>query len=326
MRYNYKSVEEKMRNKISVIFFLLLIASILTFGQLSKGVRGKVIDRDGKPAPDVVVKFVDKSNSQNQYETKTDKDGNFVYAGLPWSSEGYIVSVKIGDLPEVQKLIKVKTLEVVELEFDMRKDLIVQEKKEVISNPAADAQDLFKAEDYQGAIAKCDEYLASGEKQYEKIVLLIKARSLEKLNRTDEELQTYLKYLELYPNSDREKEVVGRLADIYQQKNDKANAEKYKKRYKELGGVILAENYNEGVKRFNEGDAKGAAEYFKLAIQDDPNDPDPHRELARALAQLGDYAGAIEHLKIYLKMKPNAEDAQMWKDAIKALEPLAKGK
>ncbi|MCX7830086.1 MAG: tetratricopeptide repeat protein [Acidobacteria bacterium] len=312
-----------MNKKILTILFLLLMP-LFAFSQLTKGLKGKVVDREGKPVRDVTITIVDKSNSQNRYEIKTDKDGVYLYAGLPFSSEGYLVSVKVGDLPEVQKIIKVKMLEMVELDFDMRKDLIMQETKEVVANPAADAQELFKAEDYQGAIEKADEYLKGEDKKNEKVVLLIKARSLGKLNRTDEELDTYLKYLELYPNSDMEKEAVGRVADLYQKKGDKANSEKYKKKFKELGGTIVAENYNKGVEKLNEGDAKGAIEYFKLAFVDDPNDPDAHRELARAYAQVGDYAGAVEQLKIYLKMKPNADDAEQWKQAIKALEPMIK--
>ncbi len=313
-----------MKKNCLIAFFLLMV-SMFSFGQLSKGIKGKVLDRDGKPVPDCVVKMVDKSNSQNKYEIKTDKDGMYVYAGLPYSSEGYLVSVQVGDLPEVQKLIKVKTLEMVELNFDMRKDLVMKEEvKESKPNPAAEAQELFKNEDYQGAILKADEALKGEDKTYEATVLLIKARSFEKLNKFDDELETYLKYLELYPKSNNEKEIVGRIADIYDQKGDKINSEKYKKRFKELGGTITAENYNEGVKRLNEGNALEAIPFFKKAIEDDPNDAEAHRELARALVQTGDYAGTIEQLKIYLKMKPDAEDAQIWKDAIKGLEPMVK--
>lgn len=313
-----------MKKFLSFVVLTILV-SVVSFGQLSKGIRGKVIDREGKPVPNCTVTILDKSNSQNKYEIKTDKDGEYLYAGLPYSDEGYLVSVKVGDLPEVQKVIKVKMLEMVELNFDMRSDLVLKESKEESKpNPAAEAQELFKNEDYQGAILKADEALNSSDKTYENIILLIKAKSLQKLNKFDQELATYLKYLELYPNSDKEKEIVGRIADIYDQKGDKENAEKYKKRFKELGGIIVAENYNEGVKRLNEGNAADAIPFFKKAIEDDPNDADSHRELARALAQIGDYAGAIQHLKIYLQMKPDAEDADIWKQAIKGLEPLVK--
>lgn len=312
-----------MNRKILIVLFLLL-ASLFSYCQLTKGIKGKVLDRDGKPVANVVVSIVDKSNSQNRYEAKTDKDGLFLYAGLPFSSEGYLVSVKVGDLPEVQKIVKVKMLEMVEVDFDLRKDLIVEETKEAVANPAAEAQEFFKAEFYQEAVEKADEYLNSGEKTNEKVILLIKARSLGKLNRYEDELATYLKYLELYPNSDMEKEAVGRVADLYQKKGDKANSEKYKKRFKELGGIIVAENYNKGVEYLNEGNAKEALDFFKLAISDDPNDPEAHREIARAYAQTGDYGKAVEHLKIYLKMKPNAEDAEQWKQAIDALELMIK--
>jgi tetratricopeptide (TPR) repeat protein len=309
----------------TLVFLLLCSASMLLFAQLGKGIKGKVLDREGKPVIGTVVTFVDQSNIQNSYQIKTDKDGIYLYAGLPFSTLGYKVSVKVGDLPEVSKVIKVKTLEIVELNFDMKTDLVAQETRQEIANPAADAQELFKNEDFQGAVLKADEALSASDKTNEKVVLLIKARSLEKLNRSDEELQTYLKFQELYPKSDKEKEVFGRIADIYDQKGDKANAEKYKKLFKDLGGLVIAENYNEGVTRLNQGDAQGAADFFKKAITDDANDPDAHRELARALAQLGDYGGAVEHLKLYLKMKPSADDADQWNQAITALEPMVKG-
>jgi tetratricopeptide (TPR) repeat protein len=317
-------MEGTMKKNLFIAVFLLMV-SVFSFGQLSKGLKGKVLDRDGKPVSDCVVKMVDKSNTQNKYEIKTDKDGMYIYAGLPYSSEGYLVSVKVGDLPEVQKVVKVRTLEMVELDFDMRKDLVMKEEAGSSKpNPAAEAQELFKNEDYQGAILKADEALKGEDKTYEATILLIKARSFEKLNKFDDELETYLKYLELYPKSNNEKEIVGRVADIYDKKGDKTNSEKYKKRFKELGGTITAENYNEGVKRLNEGNAAEAIPFFKKAIEDDPKDAEAHRELARALVQTGDYTGTIEHLKIYLKMKPDAEDAQIWKDAIKGLEQMIK--
>jgi len=293
--------------------------------QLSKGIRGKVTDRDGNPVPDTTVTFVDQSNAQNRYEIKTEKDGSYLYAGLPYSSEGYKVSVKVKDLPEVSKTTKVKTLELVEMNFDMRTDLVVQETKQAVANPAADAQDLLKMEDYAGALAKTDEALKMEDKSNEKAVLLIRATCFEKMSRKEDELATYLKFQELYPKSDNEKQIIGKIADIYADLGDKANADKYKKMYKDMGGLVIAENYNEGVNRLNAGDAQGAAEFFKKAIADDPNDADAHREMASAMARLGDFGGAVEHLKLYLKMKPNAEDAEQWKEAIRQLEPMVKG-
>lgn len=309
----------------ALLFLLICSASVMMSAQLSKGIKGKVLDRDGNPVAESTVTFVDQSNTQNSYEIKTDKDGVYLYAGLPYSSDGYKVSVKVKDLPEVSKMTKVKTLEMVELNFDMRTDLVMQQSTQEVANPAADAQDLLKMEDFAGALAKTDEALKLENKTNEKAVLLIRATCFEKMSRKDEELETYLKLQELYPKSENEKQIIGKIADLYADKGDKANAEKYKKMYKEMGGLVIAENYNEGVNRLNAGDAQGAAEFFKKAIADDANDADAHRELASALARMGDYGGAVEHLKIYLKMKPDADDAAQWKEAIKQLEPMAKG-
>lgn len=309
----------------TILFLLICSATVMLSAQLSKGIKGKVLDRDGKPVPDVTVTFVDQSNAQNKYEIKTDKDGLYLYAGLPYSSDGYKVSVKVGDLPEVPKLTKVKTLEMVEIDFDMRTDIVMQETKTTVVNHAANAQDLYNNGDYQGALGEIEEALKSEEKSNEKAVLFMRIGCFGKMDRKDEQLEACLKFQELYPKSEKEKEVAGILADLYRDKGDKANAEKYTKLYKELGGLVTAENYNEGVSRLNAGDAEGAAEFFRKAIADDANDADAHRELASALARTGDFGGAVEHLKIYLKLKPDADDANQWKEAIKQLEPMVKG-
>lgn len=308
-----------------ILFLLICSATVMLSAQLSKGIKGKVLDRDGKPVPETTVTFIDQSNSQNRYEIKTDKDGLYLYAGLPYSSEGYRVSVKVGDLPEVPKLTKVKTLEMVEIDFDMRTDIVMQETKTGVVNHAANAQDLYNNGDFQGALAEIEEALKSEEKSNEKAVLFMRIGCFGKMDRKDEQLEACLKFQELYPKSEKEKEVAGILADLYRGKGDKTNAEKYTKLYKELGGLVTAENYNEGVNRLNAGDAQGAAEFFRKAIADDANDADAHRELASALARTGDFGGAVEHLKIYLKLKPDAEDANQWKEAIKQLEPMVKG-
>jgi tetratricopeptide (TPR) repeat protein len=114
------------------------------------------------------------------------------------------------------------------------------------------------------------------------------------------------------------------LAKLYALTGNAQKADFYKKKFKEKGGQVSGETYNAGVQALNSGDAKKAAALFAQAATEDPNDADAHREWSIALAQLGDYKGAIEQLKIYLKMKPDAVDAQQWKDAIVALEPLAK--
>jgi tetratricopeptide (TPR) repeat protein len=295
---------------------VLLLFGIAASAQLTKGIRGKVLDRDGNPVAGLAVRIVDEANASNHYEVTTDKGGNYIQAGLPYSDKGYRVTVKVGDLPEVSKVDKPKLMDVIEINFDMRKDLVVQEVK---ASPAAEAKTLYEMGDYEGALAKANEAIAQNDNL--KAALFFKAACYEKMGDNEGALKAFEAYNAQFPD---EVPVLGMLAKLYALTGNAQKADFYKKKFKEKGGQVSGETYNAGVQALNSGDAKKAAALFAQAATEDPHDADAHREWSIALAQLGDYKGAIEQLKIYLKMKPDAADAQQWKDAIVALEPLAK--
>lgn len=293
---------------------LALLVSLGASAQLSKGFRGKVLDREGKPVVGVTVVIQDKSSTTNHYETKTDERGHYIYAGLPYSADGYFVSVKVGDLPEVKKLEKVKILDPVELNFDMSKDITVEEVK---ASPASQAKELFGMEEYEGALEKANEALLQNDNV--KAASFLKAACLLKLGRLDDALTAFESYNAKYPG---DMNTLGQLADLYDRKGDKAKAEEYKKQFKAKGGQISGDTYNQGVQAFNAGDFAKAIESFQSAIKEDPNDADAHRELAKCYSSTGKYSKAVEELKTYLKMKPNAEDKATYEAAIKGLSAL----
>ncbi|MEW5763550.1 MAG: tetratricopeptide repeat protein [Acidobacteriota bacterium] len=306
-----------MKTAVRTLALAVILMTIGTgaFAQLTKGIRGKVLDREGKPVADLPVRIVDEANSNNHYTVTTDKFGTYVQAGLPYSDKGYTVTVKVGDLPEISKNGKPKLMDLIEINFDMRADITVQEVK---ASPAAEAKALYEMGDYEGALAKANEAIAQNDNL--KAALFFKAACYDQMGDTDGALAAFEAYDIQYPG---ETSVLGMLAKLYDKKGDAAKAAEYRKRFKEKGGQVTGETYNAGVTALNSGDARKAVELFAQATKEDPNDADAHREWSIALAQLGDYKGSIEQLRIYLKMKPDAPDAQQWKDAIAALEPLA---
>ena len=295
------------------------LAMLLGMGvsaQLSKGFKGKVLDREGKPAAGVTVTFVDEASALNHYEIKTGADGTYSYTGLPYSDKGYKITVQLPGLPAVSKLGETKLGDITEVSFDMRKDVVQKEAK---SNPAAEAKQLFEMGSFEDALAKADEAIKSGDSDIMKPAKLIRASCLGRLNRTDDALAAFEDYNKSYPG---DVNVLGELARLYDEKGDKAKAEAFKKEFASKGGKIIGETYNEAVKAFNSGDMQQAIVLFKRAIQEDPNEADAVRELGRTLANTGDYKGAIDQFKTYLKMKPDAKDAAEVQSWIKALEPL----
>ncbi len=304
----------KVASRILGVAVLAMLFTVGSWAQLTKGFRGRVLDRDGKPAVGVTVKLVDQSNPSNVHEVKTDKNGTYIQAGLTYSDKGYKISVKLPGLPEVSKVEKAKLMEMTEVNFDMRKDVVMQ-KSEV--SAAAEAKKLFEMGDYEGALTKANEALAKDDNV--KAALFFKAACLDKMGDTDNAIQAFESFNNKYPGN---VSVLGMLAQLYQTKGNKEKADFYKKAFAAKGGKIKGESYNDGVKALNSGDAKVAAGYFEKATKEDPNDADSHREWARSLAQLGEYQKAIDQLKIYLKLKPDASDAATWKQAIAGLEQV----
>lgn len=393
--------------RVAVRFFafsaLAMLLAVGASAQLTKGFRGRVLDKDGKPVGGVPVVFEDLTNSANHYEIKTEANGNFAYTGLSYSSAGYKITASIPNFPPMIKTEMARLMELIELTFDPRKgvgfsgtvkdktgqpvsgakitivnlsdeskpyaektdhkgqyrraDLPYAEKGYRItceipgeplmtksvgiqqiavldgsftvgapqdaaqgggppaSSKASDAKAMFELGDYEGALGKAGEAIAANDNA--NIAKLIKATCLSRLDRTDEAISAFEDYNKISPG---EVNILGELYKLYDKKGDKAKAEQYRKEFVAKGGQISGQTYNEGVSALNAGSAPKAADLFKLAIKESPNDPDAHRELARCYAQMGKFQETVDELNIYLKMKPNADDAGTWKAAIQGLE------
>jgi Flp pilus assembly protein TadD len=287
------------------------------------GFSGNVTNDQSKPVGGAKITIVNLDDASITRSTKTDGKGNYRQDGLPYSDKGYKITCEIpGEEPKV-RTVGVSQIAALDISFGPGTAEAGGSVQLTDAGPAGEAQQLFDLNDYEGALGKANEALAAKglDEQSTRGVLLIKARCLEELERGDEAIAPYEEVNKLAPG---DVNVLGTLAKLYDKKGDAAKAAEYRKKFKEKGGQVTGETYNAGVTALNSGNAQKAVELFALATREDPTDADAHREWSIALAQLGDYKGSIEQLHIYLKMKPDAPDAQQWKDAITALEPLAK--
>jgi tetratricopeptide (TPR) repeat protein len=297
---------------------LTLLLTAAAFADLSKGIKGKVTGRDGKPVSGALITIKDKGAQNLKWETKTDERGSYLYGGLSTNQDGYLVTVKVEGLPEVTRDCKVKVFEQVEVSFDLRKDLEMKEdKKETKVSAAAQAKDLYGMDSFEEALEKANEAILQNDNV--KASSFLKAACLLKLGRLDEALSAFEAYNAKYPG---DMNVLGQLAELYEKKGDKAKADEYKKQFKSKGGQVIGDTYNQGVKAFNEQKYDQAVDLFLTAIKEDSKDADAHRELAKCYSSQGKFSKAVEELKTYLKMKPNAEDKAMWEQAIPNLQKL----
>jgi tetratricopeptide (TPR) repeat protein len=284
--------------------------------------QGVAKDAAGHPIVGAKVTGVDLDDETKSFNAATNNKGEYELNNLPFSGKGYKLALEQEGKQPYVKMLTIPQLGALKVDFDLGNK---EEASAVAAgpSPAQEARDLYNLGDYEGALAKVGDALKENDEATKKPVLLIKAQCLDKLGRSADALAAFEEFNKAFPG---DVEVVGVMARLAADAGDAKKADDYKKQYVAMGGKITAENYNKGVEALNAGKAKEAATLFEKAIQDDPKDADAHRELARCLAQTGDYAGAVSHLKTYLKMKPDAPDAGQWQAAIQALEPLANQK
>lgn len=84
-----------------------------------------------------------------------------------------------------------------------------------------------------------------------------------------------------------------------------------------LRGDAAKAHYNMGNIYFEKGEYEIAAREYYQAVTLMPNDPDAHYNLAFVSSQyLNDYKTALEHYKMYLYLKPDAQDRDQIKEKI----------
>ena len=281
---------------------------------------GTVKDAAGQPLSGVKVTIVNLAEETKPKSVKTDNKGRYKSEGWPFTDKGYKITAEIpGGDPKI-KTIGISMIGPLDVSFDPTSSSDTGTAAST-SSAAADAKKLYDLGDFDGAISSADATMADAAEAPEnkKAARLIKAKSLQKLERNDEAIAIFE---EVYKESPEDLNVLGELVQLYEKKGDKAKAEQYKKLFVAKGGAVQGQTYNDGVNAFNSGEFTKAEELFKRAIAEDPNEADSHRELARTYVGLSKFPEAVTELKAYLSMKPNAPDAETMKQALAGLEAM----
>ena len=109
------------------------------------------------------------------------------------------------------------------------------------------------------------------------------------------------------------------LAALYADRGDTQMAESWLAKVQAAGGSDANVLFNLAVTHFNRKEWDQAIAGFRSVIAVDPKFADAHRNLGFALQVKGENAAAVESLRRYLEVKPDASDAEEIKTVIKAL-------
>ena len=315
----------KIRSAISIFVILSVFVSIDLLAQSGAGkgrgrIKGTVTDPEGKPIPDVTVKFSNES-LQTSFETKTDEKGEWTVNGIAGGNWN-IDFVKQGF---VEKKI---TNQIASLGFNKPVELSL-ERAQAASSVAAGGQkavvpgmdlmtqgnQLKASKDYPGAIAKYEAAIAANPSLYAaygEIGLIY-----SEMNQPDKAAEAFNKLLEKDPgNADAAVD----LANLYFKQGKTEEAKKA------LSGLDISKVtnastlYNLGVGFYNAQQNEEAIKYWEKAVSIDPNMTDAWFQLAVAYYGVQNLPKAKEAFQKVIAMAPDSENAKMAQEMLDTMK------
>ena len=319
---------DRFRRVARVAAAAVLALSFATAASAQTGqVRGKVLDDKGQPVVEAKVTFDFKGDMTIKRETKTDKRGQYIQAGLqmgPWE-----VTAESGALKQTLKT-KVSPGQMAELDFALTATSG--------SAGAMSADDAKKLADLRKALE--DKYVAAvaliDAKKYDEGIAgltalitetggcaICEAKIGEALEKKGDDAGAEAAYKKAIAADPKLPDPYAALATLYnkQQKFDQA-AEMSKKANELSGGAggNASVVFNEGIIFWNQSKIAEAKARFEQAIKLDPKMADAHYWLGMALINEGELKGAAASFEKYLSIAPDGQHAAAAKGILQQIK------
>ena len=329
----------------------LLLAVIVVLASCSaalaqnRAIEGKVTDDQDQPLADVTITITGQDNPRN-LQTKTGKDGKYLYLLGLQPGTYRVVARKEGFQPEKEENVKTEMGETSEINFTLtpgpdrkfvfemsdeeRKEYMKQYEErekfrkysEAVKKHFDTGADLFKANKYEEAAAEFNEALKLDPEQpsiYSRL-----GDTYRKLEKYEDSLASYKKSAELDPTNSN---VYSNIGDVLNKLGrEKESLEAFQKAAEMSPGGGGAQNYyNMGVTHYNNGNLTEAAAFFRKTIEADSSYSEAYYLLATCLSgDMGTIPEAVSLFKQYIDLGGKAENVDVAKEMVKALSDYAK--
>jgi tetratricopeptide (TPR) repeat protein len=319
--------------KILPVLVVALLLAVPGFAQTGN-LTGKVVDTDGKPMNGVTIS-IDRQGINQHFEVKTDKNGQYLHAGLPTGN--YKISVVKDGKPLMALDGRVNFGQDAKVDFDLKNAAaaaaagtnkeeaakkIAEEKAKNEATKAAfeGARTAMTAKNYDEAIRLFKEAAEKDPTQH--VIFANLADAYAQSKKYDDATAAYNKAIELKPD---EAAYYNNLGIVLANANKIDEATQKLQKAAELNPAGAGQSYyNLGAVLTNKGKTKEAGDAFKKAIELNPT-------MAQAYYQLGiSYFGspdtipqAIPALEKFLSLQPTGPDADAAKQLIEAAKASA---
>jgi tetratricopeptide (TPR) repeat protein len=306
------------RRLILVIFLSLLIFSVTastTFPFVTGTIKGKVVDINGQPLPDVKVTLLDTSRGQT-YSLETDKKGNYFMLGIPPAE--YQLKLEKSGFQVLEG--RVSIIPGRESVFDA---VLAPEAKQSLKpeweGQNARATELFKQGRYEEAAALYREILAVHPDLA--AIHFNLGNCAFNLGRYEEAVASFKEAVRLKPDFfDAYTNLANAFVRLKRSEEALPILEEATRVYPENAGL----HSSLGLLYLNSGQGIKAAESLEKAAAIDPKAPFPFYSLGIAYTQSGDFEKAIASYEKYLALITDVKEIERIKGVIEQLKPLLK--
>lgn len=298
-----------------VLTFLLALAPA-AFAQ-STMVKGKVVDKDGKPMVGVVITVEFQGGATRKLTTKTDKRGEYIQ--LLTESGQYKITATDPAVGSAEAMLAVRLGRVSEANIVLAPN--------TVANNEAKAAELRKTFDEGVSLSRGGNHAAAIEKFQAAATLSPKCFDcfynigVAYMAQKDEKQAeaSWQKALEIKPDYP---EALNALSTLYnnQKRFEEAAAMSAKAAAAGGGGGSADAVFNQGIILWNQGKIAEAKAKFEEAITANPNLADAHYQLGMALLNEGKLAEAVGSFETYVKLAPDGQYATQAKGMIAQLK------
>jgi len=296
---------------VSILLVFLLSIPIIILAP-DTVVKGVITDEEGKPLKGAKVTFHDSSRGL-KFNIKTDKNGNFIKAGIPPSF--YKVTVELEGYFPLESQARIR--------FGFTEQIAIKLKK--IPPRIDEDKDLDQGTEYfrQG---KLDEAMKAFEKVIERFPSNVEGYynlGLTYLRKgdIDQAISTLEKCIEVNP------EVIEThlaLGECYFSKGEGEKAIQSFLKAIEFQPDNPKSYYNLGIVYYKLDKTEEALGAFDKSIELNPEHPSAYYQAGLAAIKKGDFERAIKYFESFLKVEPDASEANQVKAMIKELKKQIK--
>ena len=258
--------------------------------------HGKVVNTDKLPLAGVEINLRDVATSRG-YDVKTDKDGEYRFAGLPhgaykvtFHKEGY--APKEDEWKFEAPQVSMKKIEIPDLTLVPQELVAKAEQMKAMEAEIKAAVDKIKAKDYDGAAAQLKAYLDKNPDDSNALFYL--GLSYARKMMFAEAVAPLTRVTEMVPNY---APAYFELAGCYSKLDDKTKALEMYQKTIELDPSNVDSAYNAGLILFGLSRIGEAKAVFEKALGLRPNDPEILDMASRCYINAGEFAKAIDCLE-----------------------------